>query len=141
MLNRQRRLQVDLPWLRRFASVALKHCVEESGDALFTLQSLEEVVVTVVSDRRIGEIHWDFMAISGATDVITFQHGEVVLSADTAERYSQEQRHGLQEELALYVVHGFLHLNGYLDGTVDERTRMHAVQDHIWERCLALCPR
>ena len=40
--------------------------------------------VAIVSDRRIAEIHVDFMGIAGPTDVITFDHGDIVISAETA---------------------------------------------------------
>jgi probable rRNA maturation factor len=140
VLNRQRGLNLNLPWLRRFAALALPLCVEHSADGLFTLKTLDEVVVTIVSDRRIAAIHQDFMNIPGATDVITFQHGDVVVSVETAERYAREHGHGLLQELALYIVHGLLHLNGYLDGTPEDRAQMHAVQTDIWNRCLESCP-
>ena len=136
VLNRQRAERLDMKWLRKFASKALVRCAEHSADGLFTLKELEEVVVTVVSDRKIAELHVDFMQVEGATDVITFQHGEVVVSAQTAARYAKEHGHGLMEEIGLYVIHGFLHLNAYEDGSEIERAKMHAVQDEIWRESL-----
>jgi probable rRNA maturation factor len=115
---------------------ALPVCAEYSADGLFALRTLEEVVVTVVSDRKIDRIHREFMNVPGATDVITFEHGEIVVSAETARRCAEEFGHSLEEELALYVIHGFLHLNGYLDGTESEREEMHAVQGKIWSAAL-----
>jgi probable rRNA maturation factor len=97
---------------------------------------LEEVVVTLVSDRRIDRIHRQFMDIPGATDVITFEHGEIVLSADTAQRCGAEFGHGTDAEAALYIVHGLLHLNGFVDDTAEARAVMHAVQERIWAACL-----
>ena len=138
LLNRQRRVPLATAPLLRFARRALALCARESADGLYALRSLEEVVVTLVSDRRIDKIHRQFMAIPGATDVITFEHGEIVLSADTAERCGAEFGHGTAAEAALYIVHGLLHLNGFLDGTEPERAAMHAVQDRIWAECLPL---
>jgi probable rRNA maturation factor len=97
---------------------------------------LEEVVVTCVSDKRIDKVHRDFMDIEGATDVITFQHGDIVVSVDTAARAATEHGHGLDEELLIYIVHGFLHLNGYDDADEEERAAMHVVQDKIWRAVL-----
>jgi rRNA maturation RNase YbeY len=139
LLNRQRRVAVSGPALLRFARRALALCVRESADGLFELCRLEEVVVTLVSDRRIAGIHKQFMGIGGATDVITFEQGEIVVSADTAERCGAEYGHGMAAEAGLYVVHGLLHLNGFLDGTEPERARMHAVQERIWTACLPVC--
>lgn len=136
LLNRQRGVPVALAPLRRFAEKALLLCAAESADGLFALRNLDEVVVTIVSDKRIDRIHRDFVNIVGATDVITFEHGEIVISADTADRCGAEFGHGTEAEVALYIVHGLLHLNGFVDGTESERAQMHAVQDRIWRGCL-----
>jgi probable rRNA maturation factor len=136
LLNRQRGERVDLRWLKRFSADALQRCLGHSADGGDSLRGFEEIVVTLVSDRRIAQIHGDFMGIPTATDVITFQHGEIVVSAETARRSAVEFGHGFLEELGLYVVHGFLHLNGYTDGEREERERMHQVQDLIWRETL-----
>ena len=131
-LNRQRSVRVSLTSLKRFAQRVLPLCAGSSADGAFALRSLSEVVVTLVSDRRIDKIHRQFMNIPGATDVITFEHGEIVISAETAERCALEFGHDVGAEINLYVVHGLLHLNGYLDATEEDRERMHDVQNRIW---------
>jgi probable rRNA maturation factor len=97
---------------------------------------LEEVVVTVVSDGRIDRMHREFMGISGATDVITFEHGDVVVSADTAQREADARGHRVEAELGLYIVHGLLHLNGFDDLSPGPRTEMHRVQDVVWRELI-----
>ena len=130
--NRQRRVRFDVEWLRQFAAMALGECVRHSGDGLFALKGLPGVEVAVVSDAVIADVHRKFMDVPGATDVITFDHGELVLSADTAKRYAAEHGHEVAEELALYVVHGLLHLNGFDDLEPKARARMHRVQNRVW---------
>jgi probable rRNA maturation factor len=134
--SRQRRVRFDLDWLRRFAAMALAECLRHSGDGTFGLQRLGAVEVAVVSDRLIARLHEQFMGVPGATDVITFEHGEIVLSADTAKREAAEHGHRVAEEMALYVVHGLLHLNGYDDREPGARARMHRVQERIWRDLL-----
>ncbi len=138
LLNRQRQVSVEKARLLRFTEGALALCARESADGRFGLCSQEEVVVVLVSDRRIARIHSDFMDIPGATDVITFEHGEIVLSMDTAERCGAEFGHGTAVEAALYIVHGLLHLNGFVDATESDRLAMHEVQNRIWAQCLPL---
>jgi probable rRNA maturation factor len=135
-LNRQRSVPADIAALVRFTEKVLPACLASSADGHFSLRALPELVVTLVSDRRIALIHREFMNVPGATDVITFEHGEIVISAQTAERCAGEFGHSVEDEIGLYVVHGLLHLNGYLDGTPEERSRMHAVQDAIWKASL-----
>ncbi len=135
--NRQRTLPVRLPWLRTFASVALVECAPHSADGRFALRTLDEVEVSIVSDRVIADVHERFMNIPGATDVITFEHGEIVMSAQTAQQYAACYGHCLDRELALYIVHGLLHLNGYEDATARAAARMHRLQEHLLRACLA----
>lgn len=132
VLNRQRAVFLNMKHLRHAAWEALRLCAPLRGGGVPVLTNLEEVVVTCVSDKRIDRVHRDFMGVAGATDVITFQHGDVLISADTAQREACARGHSVSEELLLYVVHGFLHLNGYNDLVESERVHMHAVQDGVW---------
>jgi probable rRNA maturation factor len=140
LANRQRRVRFDADWLRGFAVMALAECVHHSGDGMFALKRSPTVEVAVVSDATIARVHGEFMGVPGATDVITFDHGEIVLSAETAKRHAAEHGHRVVEEMALYIVHGLLHLNGFEDGEPRARARMHAVQNRIWRRLLERMP-
>ena len=139
--NRQRTVRFDLAWLRKLAAAALEACLPLSGNGRFALRELSEVEIAVVSDAVIARVHIDFMGIAGATDVITFDHGEIVVSAQTAARCAVEHGHSVDEELALYVVHGLLHLNGYDDMTPVARKAMHAVQNRVWRELRKRLPR
>lgn len=138
--NRQRAVRVNLPWLRRFAAAALPICAEHSADGRFALRGLEEVEVAIVSDRVIAGVHQRFMNIPGPTDVITFEHGEIVMSAQTAQVYAAHYGQRVDLELALYTVHGLLHLNGYQDGTTRDAAHMRQLQQRIVRTCLAQMP-
>jgi probable rRNA maturation factor len=138
--NRQRRVKFDLRWLRRVAEFALLETLGQSRIKRAALRELAEVDVTVVSDRVISAVHRQFMNVHGATDVITFQHGEIVISADTARACAEQFNHSVEEELGLYTVHGLLHLNGFDDRSPSDRARMHATQARIVRACLAGVP-
>ncbi len=137
LVNRQRRVRLDVARLRGLADRSLAECVRLSGDGRFALKQLALVEVAIVSDAVIARVHRDFMDVPGATDVITFEHGELVVSADTAARCAAEHGHGVLEELALYIIHGLLHLNGYDDIAARDRVKMHRVQDRLWQKVLA----
>lgn len=140
LTNRQRRLRFDAKRLRLLAAMSLAECSRHSGDGLFALKRIAIIEVAVVSDAVIARVHVQFMAVPGATDVITFEHGEIVISADTASVQASERGHGVTEELALYIIHGLLHLNGYDDIAPRDRARMHRVQNRIWRGVLAKLP-
>jgi len=131
---------IRLPWLRRFARVALEMCAGSSADGRFALRQLEEIEVAIVSDRMIAGVHERFMNLPGATDVITFEHGEIVMSAQTAAAQARQYGHGVDSELALYIVHGLLHLNGYDDRARSDAAGMRRAQQRILQACLAQTP-
>ena len=138
--NRQRRVKIPLPWLRHAATTALPRCIPHSRDGRGSLAQISEVEVSVVSDRTIAQVHLDFLGIPGPTDVITFEHGELVVSADTAQSNALEHGTSLEAELLLYIIHGMLHLNGFTDEQRAEARRMHRVQDRILGECLLAAP-
>ena len=138
LYNRQRKVSFLLKELRRFAPMALEKALAHPAlaNSAAPLPELEEVEVTFVSDARIDQVHRQFMAIPGATDVITFAHGEIVISAETAQANAKLYGRTLEEELALYIVHGLLHLNGWEDNTPKDAAGMHRVQEKILAECL-----
>ena len=81
--NLQRKIAFDRTALEQFALRALRLCRQQPGAGL---TNRAEIGVLVVSDRKIADLHRRFMKIAGPTDVITFQHGEIFISAETAQR-------------------------------------------------------
>ena len=85
----------------------------------------------IVSDRRIATLHKKFCGIPGATDVLTFQHGEIVISGDTAAAQAGMFHSSVTAEIQLYVLHGLLHLAGFDDTTPSKRRQMERMQREL----------
>jgi len=68
------------------------------------------------------------------TDVITFLHGEIVLSAETARREARQRGLPVAQEIARYVVHGLLHLAGWTDKDAGAAADMRVMQEKILRR-------
>lgn len=132
--NAQRTLGVDLAKLQQFANAALRECIQAYPQRAVLLRGIAEISVMVISDRRIAGLHRRFMQIAGPTDVITFQHGEIYLSIQTAARQAAEFKNSLDRELQLYVVHGILHLLGFDDQSTESAQAMAAAQEAIVAR-------
>jgi probable rRNA maturation factor len=125
--NRQRKKRVDLVTFRAFAELAMAKVAE----LVKSVPLPEDIHVVFVSDARIAEIHRNFLSVDGPTDVITFRHGEIVISVDTAERQATRFSTSLRRELQLYFVHGLLHLAGLDDLTEDGFEKMSKAQQKI----------
>ena len=98
------------------------------------LGSLTTAEVALVDDVTSDQVHREFMDIAGATDVITFEHGEIVIGIETAKRQAAEYGEPLGRELFRYLVHGLLHLAGHEDGTDADRQVMETAQEALVER-------
>lgn len=127
----QRKLRVEIEKLEVFANRALPECCRLSAAKRDHVQDLREINVVLVSDRRIAALHRQFMNIAGPTDVLTFQHGEIVISVETAQENAMRFGGATEEEIRLYLVHGLLHLLGFNDQTAREARAMEAAQQRV----------
>ena len=57
--------------------------------------------------------------------------GDIVVSVDAAWQEAKRRGHTVEAELALYALHGLLHLLGYDDHQEDAAAHMHEVEDQI----------
>ena len=131
--NLQRVVRVDVVDLQKFADKALQLCLQIQRQRT-DLAKLREISVLFVSDRRIASLNRQFLNERGPTDVITFRHGEIFISAETARRHARRFGNLLARELRLYVVHGLLHLQGFDDRTEAEARKMEMAQRKILEK-------
>ncbi len=125
--NAQRAISLDVPSLQSFAEIALGLAWRRKR-ARAEINSTPTIFIFIVSDRRMAQLHEQFCGMAEPTDVLTFQHGEIAISAQTAARQARAFRSTLDRELHLYLVHGLLHLCGYDDRNSRSRAVMHRVQ-------------
>lgn len=125
---------MDVSRLEALLATALPHIFAAPGAAPSCLGGLEEVEISLIEDAEIARIHGEFMDDPTATDVITFHHGEILASVDTAAREAAARGDVMHRELALYLIHGLLHLHGHTDTEPAPRAAMHAAQEAILEK-------
>jgi probable rRNA maturation factor len=134
--NRQRKVQIDVVLLQEFAERALRLCLAISARGRKQLSQLPEIFILIISDRRMAQLHERFLEQPGPTDVITFQHGEIFVGAETARRQAGQFGNSVLRELQLYIVHGFLHLQGFDDRNKADARSMKAAQERILKAAL-----
>ena len=133
--NLQRKRLVNVAELEKFASYAVQNSLQLRQRQRTDLRKLSEIFIWLISDRRLALLHRKFLGQSGPTDVMTFQHGEIFISVDTARRHARVFENSLLRELKLYIVHGLLHLHGFDDQTPSEARKMKAAQERILRIC------
>jgi probable rRNA maturation factor len=129
--HRCRSIAYDRPLLECLAADALPACVAIAKAHHAGLATLPSVEVSVVGTRAMAKVHRDFLAIPGATDVITFPYGEILVCAPVAAARAPEFGHTTTLELALYIIHGLLHLSGHDDTTPAAAEKIATAQQHL----------
>ena len=133
--NLQRKISVNVAELEKFAGNAVQHSLQLQKGKQTDLRKSREVSVWLISDRRMALLHRKFLGQSGPTDVLTFQHGEIFVSVETAQRHARAFGNSLLRELKLYIVHGLLHLHRFDDQTPRKAHKMKAAQEKILRAC------
>lgn len=137
LVNRQRAIRFDLPWLRRGLKLAQPHCLALADEGPALLGGLPEVECSIISDSAIARVHAEFFADPTPTDVITFPYGEILLGAGEIARNAARHGHSADEEALLCLIHGLLHLQGFDDLSPAPRRRMHRRQEEILQAVLS----
>jgi probable rRNA maturation factor len=133
--NLQRRIPLNAAGLEKFATKALRCCLKRHKRKETELTRLQNVFIWLISDRRMSRLHREFLGKSGPTDVLTFQHGEIFISVETAKRHARAFGNSLTRELQLYVLHGLLHLHEFDDRTQQGALKMRRTQEKILSDC------
>ncbi len=101
-----------------------------------------ELSVVFVDRKEMADLNRQHAGRAGETDVLAFPYdlvpaardrllGEIVVCVSLAQEEAQARAVCPEDELALYVLHGMLHLLGYDDRRPKERRTMHAREVEI----------
>ena len=126
-----RSISYDRSLLERLAAAAIPHCLSLAKKNNAELAGLQAVEISILGSRAMAKVHRDFLEIRGATDVITFPYGEILVCAPVAATRAPEFGHSTTQELALYIIHGLLHLSGFDDISELDAKKMAATQQRI----------
>jgi probable rRNA maturation factor len=133
--NLQRIVPVKIDHLQKFAKRAVCCCTKIRRKKQTELMRSGDIFVWLISDRRMSRLHRQFLGEKGPTDVLTFQHGEIFISVETARRHARSFGNSLMRELQLYIIHGLLHLHGFDDRKSAGARKMKKAQEKILRDC------
>src|ERR1700730_11793890 len=98
-----------------------------------------EISLAFVDSPTIHRLNQSYLQNDAATDVLSFPlsepnsrrlSGELVIGAEVALAQAAERGHDVQAELALYVIHGLLHLCGFADKSDEHPAQMRSTEPH-----------
>ena len=99
--------------------------------------------IVIESDETLKSLNAQYRQIDKVTDVLSFPadevdpetgvryFGDVILSLEQAGKQADKTGHQLEDEVALLVVHGVLHLLGYDHDTPENKQLMWATQREL----------
>ena len=132
--NRQRTIRLDTKFLKKVGETTLAKM--GVGEA--------ECALVLVGDRAMARLNERYRGIARSTDVLSFPMregpfaslspdllGDVVISAETADRQSRAAGRSLREEVAALLIHGILHLLGYDHQTRSEERKMKRLEARL----------
>ncbi len=131
LYDHQTTLPLDLFRLTELAQAAWPLVIAEPGPEVPVLPGLMEVEISFITDEAIAKVHAEFLEDPTPTDVITFAHGEILISTETAIRQAADHGQAPEREVALYLIHGLLHLNGHEDESETGFLMMKRLQEGI----------
>jgi len=135
--NRQKSVMVEAPEISRWAREAL------------TFLKIRRAALSIIllTNRSIRVVNKEFLSHDYPTDVITFDlsdgelsrsrkpvremDGEIYISAVMARENAVRFKTTPRQEIALYLVHGILHLCGYDDHSQDDQDRMRNTEQDV----------
>jgi probable rRNA maturation factor len=139
--NIQKKIGLDIRFIKKVFATLNKNLTGKLKN--------HELVITFVDDTYIRRLNKRFFGRDTFTDVIAFpfeEHvgpaarghkpskvilGDVVVSVTRARVQSKKFKHSFNEELALLVIHGTLHLLGYDDIKAKDAVMMRKKEQEI----------
>ncbi len=122
-------LQLEEGWMKAFG------ILKEIGAG--EIAELEVIEITLLDDDEMARLHGEFLNDATTTDVITFEHGELLIGVEVAARQAEEFGSQMDREIALYGIHGMLHLSGFDDRSSADAKEMARRQEEVLRECFS----
>jgi len=145
-------IQIDKKFQKYLRREWLRRVVEHSLAAQ-DIGSEVELGLLITDDETVRELNQKYRGVDEPTDVLSFalaerkpgddsppfitppdgilRLGEVIISYPQAVRQAEENNHKVEEEVALLVIHGILHLLGYEHDEPAREREMRALEERV----------
>jgi probable rRNA maturation factor len=137
--NSQTKVKIDRRRVRFIVNIISKILVCED----------KEISISFVCDETIRRLNWEYLGRNKTTNVLSFSLqegdysninpdvlGDVIISADTAQRDAVKGNLTVEQELVFLIIHGMLHLLGYNHGNTNrkETSRMRRKEKELFRK-------
>ncbi|MCA9404089.1 MAG: rRNA maturation RNase YbeY [Candidatus Omnitrophica bacterium] len=130
--DQQKKLPLKISSIQTNVETILRHLKIRKAD----------LSLAFVSSQKIRALNIKYLNRAHTTDVLAFDlssgedgpgvlTGEVIISTDAVVQNARRFGTTPASELALYIIHGILHLTGYDDHAAADRERMRAKEQEV----------
>ena len=137
-----------MEWAGISVGEVARSLAERAVELALALDRLQKrsLCVLVVDDAESARLHGEHFGDSTPTDVMSFPDGapdpasgltrlgDLAVCLDVARRVAAQRGRPVEDEVALYVLHGVLHLLGHDDIDESDRDEMWAVQRTVMDK-------
>ena len=135
MVNVQFAEGIDSPLSPGQIQLAVLEALRQAGAAPEV-----DLAVVLTDDRELHRLNREYLGIDAPTDVLSFPAGfvdpdsnqtylgDILISLERARLQADMNRHTIQQELLLLIVHGVLHLLGHDHYSPAEKAQMWQAQ-------------
>ncbi len=120
----------------------MKKLVQRACDLCGLLDNNQNfrIAINFVDIDTISKLNRQYVRHEGPTDVISFNYGkscendidaELFICTDVADEASRRLNRNFSDEVALYVIHGILHVSGEEDETPVQKRRMRRLEAEL----------
>ncbi len=97
-----------------------------------------DLTIVFLDTAAAKKINREFRGKNYATDILSFDGGELVLCPQVLKRQAKEHRHSFNAELGYMLIHGVLHLKGFdHEKSKSAAAKMFKIQDQVFDRLCA----
>ncbi len=96
----------------------------------------KDLSLAFVGLKEIRKLNRIYLKRDRPTDVLSFSGeknflGEIVISLERAKKQAKEQKHSLEKEIKILIIHGLLHLLGFNHQTKKDKEKMESLQERL----------
>ena len=113
------------------------YILEKAAEILGEDFSQKEISLVLANDQKVQSLNHEFRHKNKPTNVLSFpsdeadELGDIILAHETIVREAEEKGISLLDHTLHLIVHGFLHLLGYVHEEENEALHMEAVEIKI----------
>lgn len=106
--------------------------------------TIDEITYIFCSDEYLLSVNQQYLQHDDYTDIITFPYsdrdsvisGDIYISVERVRDNARRFHTTFEDELRRVIIHGVLHLVGYIDSSPADKDFMHQKEDYYLERYL-----